>query len=74
MGLPEGPDGLPGGPGGRWTDGRMDGISPHSTGLRPLSEPLPKKDSIKHNHAQTTLNIVGTIPVQHFARRQQEIL
>ena len=25
------------------TDVRMDGISPHSTGLRPLSGPLPKK-------------------------------
>ena len=24
------------------TDGRTDGKSPHSTGLRPLSEPLPK--------------------------------
>ena len=30
------------GPGGdRRTDGRTDGISPHSTGLRPLSGPLP---------------------------------
>ena len=31
----------------RWTDGqtngRIDGISPHSTGLRPLSGLLPKK-------------------------------
>ena len=25
------------------TDGRTDGKSPHSTGLRPLSGPLPKK-------------------------------
>ena len=25
------------------TDVRTDGISPHSTGLRPLSGPLPKK-------------------------------
>ena len=33
-----------------------------------------KKDSIKHNHAHTTLNIVGTNPVRHFACRQQEIL
>ena len=54
-GLPEGPEGLPEGPeeaggDGRTygrTDGRTDvrtyGISPHSTGLRPLSGPLPKK-------------------------------
>ena len=26
-----------------WMDVRRDGISPHSTGLRPLSGPLPKK-------------------------------
>ena len=28
------------------TDGRTNEISPHSTGLRPLSGPLPKKRSI----------------------------
>ena len=33
-----------------------------------------KKDSIKHNHSHTTLNIIGTNPVRYFARRQQEIL
>ena len=47
-GLPEGPESLPGGWGGDgWTDGRTDRISPHSTGLRPLSGPLPKKDGEK---------------------------
>ena len=51
---PEGPEGLPEGPEEAWggrtygrTDVRLyirtDGISPHSTGLRPLSGPLPKK-------------------------------
>ena len=43
--LPEGPEGLPERPeeagGDGRTDGRTYGISPHSTGLRPLSEPLP---------------------------------
>ena len=29
------------------TDGRTDGISPHSTGLCPLSGPLPKKKKKK---------------------------
>ena len=33
-----------------------------------------KKDSIMHNHAHTTLNIVGTNPVRNFACRQQKIL
>ena len=46
-GLPEGPKGLPGGLGdGRldgWTYRRTDGISPPSTGIYPLSGPLPKK-------------------------------
>ena len=53
-GLPEGPEGLPEGSeaalGGQtygWTDGWMDGISPHSTGLCPLSGPLPKKPNIR---------------------------
>ena len=40
-----------------WTDGRtdgltdkwMNGISPHSTGLRPLSEPLPKKRTTENS-------------------------
>ena len=41
-GLSEEPEGLPGGQGGR-TDERTNGISSHSTGLRPLSGPLPKK-------------------------------
>ena len=42
-GLPEGSEGLLGGPvGGGRTYGQTDGISPHSTGLRPLSGPLPK--------------------------------
>ena len=43
-GLPEGPEGLAGGSGGGTyvrMDGRMYGISSHSTGLRPLSGPLP---------------------------------
>ena len=52
-GMPEGPKGLPGGLGDgqsdgwiyRRTDGWTDGISPHSTGLRPLLGPLPKKES-----------------------------
>ena len=40
--LPEGSEGLSGGPGGDGrTDVRTDGISPHSTGLCPLSGPLP---------------------------------
>ena len=47
----EGPEGQPAGsegqPEGGRTDVRMDGrtygISPHSTGLCPLSGPLPKK-------------------------------
>ena len=50
-GMPEGPKGLPGGLGDgqsdgwtyRRTDGRTDGISPPSTGIYPLSGPLPKK-------------------------------
>ena len=58
-GLPEGPEGLPEGPEGPEglpegpeeaqggtdvrTYGRTDGISPHSTGLCPLSGPLSKK-------------------------------
>ena len=42
-GLPEESEGLPGGTGGGRTYGRTDGISPHSTGLRPLLGPLPKK-------------------------------
>ena len=28
-------------------DGRTDGISPHSIGLRPLLGPLPKKNGIR---------------------------
>ena len=40
--LPEGPEGLPGAQGERM-DGRTDGISPHSTGLCPLSGPLLNK-------------------------------
>ena len=40
------------------TDGRMDGWKnrkfPHSTGLRPLSEPLPKNHALK---TPTTSNI-----------------
>ena len=55
-GLPEGPEGLFGESQGQGGDGRTDvrtygrtdgrtyGISPHSTGLRPLSGPLPKKN------------------------------
>ena len=38
---------------GKWTDGqtygRMDGIYPHSTGLRPLSGPLPCYPLRLHN-------------------------
>ena len=29
-----------------WMDGQMAGISPHSTGLFPLSGPLPKKENL----------------------------
>ena len=45
-GKPAGPEDQPEGEqmNGR-TDGRTYGISPHSTGLRPLSGPLPKKAS-----------------------------
>ena len=49
-GQPEGSEGQPGGTYGR-TDGRTDGrtyrISPHSTGRRPLSGPLPKKPKLR---------------------------
>ena len=43
-GLPAWSKGLPARLGGDvHTDGRTDGKSPHSTGLRPLLGPLPKK-------------------------------
>ena len=42
-GLPEGSDRRASGGTDVRTDGWTDGISPHSTGLRPLSGPLPKK-------------------------------
>ena len=32
------------------TDGRTYGKSPHSTGLRPLSGPLPKKEPVAHRY------------------------
>ena len=52
QGQPAGSEGQPAGtegqPEGGWTDGRTDKwtnrISPHFTGLRPLSRPLPKKE------------------------------
>ena len=43
MGQPEGSEGQPGGGTDGRTDERTDGNSPHSTGLRPLPGPLPKK-------------------------------
>ena len=43
---------------GEQTDERMDGICPHSTGLCPLSEPLPKKALESGDHRRSEENLM----------------
>ena len=59
-------------------DGRTDGISPHSTGLRPLPGPLPKNDDdgkdedngvdVDDDHFSDTLALI-LLRISQFARR-----